>query len=547
MNLKQRFLTQSMLILIGTIIITGCVAFVYDYFYNLLNKSPVSDVMVETAIVVIENDDDIIYNNEEFSSLQIKEMLMNISVKNNYYDHGDVKYSINAENFTTLSNDKYMILTLNPIINAGDYYRSLIVFVFITFVIVFVAASTVVQKQNMKNIIMPVINLTKKTEKLRNGELETAITDHGYGEVKELGSAVEQLRLQLKNSIYYQKKFDENRKFLISSISHDLKTPVTSIRGYLDGVLDGVADTEEKKKYYLSKAVNKTNLINTMIEDLSLYSKLGLNQMSFEKEKVNIVKYMENCVEDSSAEFEHEDKRIILENELSDVYFAIIDGEKFKRVIQNILDNAKRNIEKEIGQLKIILRETNSSVIIEFKDNGKGINKDNLPYVFDRFYRSDTARAVEGSSGLGLAIAKQIVEGLGDDYITKPFSMGELVARVNSHLKTYERFNSNNNSKKKLIRTGALYIDKEGRRVFVEDNEVFLPQKEFDLLLFLVENPNRVYSKEELFEKIWGYDALSDTTTITVHIARIREKIETSPEGRQYIETVWGAGYRFKI
>ncbi len=134
-----------------------------------------------------------------------------------------------------------------------------------------------------------------------------------------------------------------------------------------------------------------------------------------------------------------------------------------------------------------------------------------------------------------------------DDYITKPFSMGELVARVNSHLKTYERFNNNNNSKKKLIRAGALSIDKEDRRVFAEDNEVFLPQKEFDLLLFLVENPNRVFSKEDLFEKVWGYDALSDTTTITVHIARIREKIETNPEGRQYIETVWGAGYRFKI
>jgi len=132
-----------------------------------------------------------------------------------------------------------------------------------------------------------------------------------------------------------------------------------------------------------------------------------------------------------------------------------------------------------------------------------------------------------------------------DDYITKPFSMGELVARVNSHLKTYERFN--NNSKKKLIRTGALSIDKEDRRVFIEDNEVFLPQKEFDLLLFLAENPNRVFSKEELFEKVWGYDALSDTTTITVHIARIREKIETNSEGCQYIETVWGAGYRFKI
>lgn len=132
-----------------------------------------------------------------------------------------------------------------------------------------------------------------------------------------------------------------------------------------------------------------------------------------------------------------------------------------------------------------------------------------------------------------------------DDYITKPFGMGELVARVNSHIKTYEKFK--HSSKKKLIIVGALSIDKQDRRVYLDDNEVFLTQKEFDLLLFLAENPNRVFDKEQMFERVWGYDSLSDASTITVHIARIREKIDTNPERRQYIETVWGAGYRFKI
>lgn len=131
-----------------------------------------------------------------------------------------------------------------------------------------------------------------------------------------------------------------------------------------------------------------------------------------------------------------------------------------------------------------------------------------------------------------------------DDYITKPFSMGELVARVNSHLKTYERF-----SKKEIpiIEVGGLRINKADHRVFVNSKEVILKQKEFELLLFLAENPNRVYSKEALFEKVWGYDALSDASTVTVHIARIREKIEKMPAAPQYIETVWGAGYRFKL
>ncbi len=412
MNLKQRFLTQSIITLVGTIIITCCLGFFYTYFYNLLNKSSVSKGFGQTAIVVMENDN-IVYKSEDFSMLQIKEMLMNISIENNYYEYGNREYEINEDNFISEDGNRYKIITLNQMVDVGDFYRSLILFVFITFLIVFVVASIIVQKQNIKNIITPITDLKKQTEKLRIGELETAITDKGYGEVRELGSAIEQLRLQLKNSIYYQQRVDDNRKFLISSISHDLKTPVTSIRGYIDGVLDGVADTDEKKQYYLSKAIEKTKMINNMIEDLLLYSKLDLNQMPFEKEKIDIAKYLESYIEDISAEFKRENKRIIFDNELLTSTFVIIDAEKFKRVLQNIMDNAKRSIEKEIGQLKVILRETNASIIIEFKDNGKGISEEDLPHVFDRFYKSDTAREVKGSSGLGLAIAKQIVEGLG--------------------------------------------------------------------------------------------------------------------------------------
>lgn len=140
--------------------------------------------------------------------------------------------------------------------------------------------------------------------------------------------------------------------------------------------------------------------------------------------------------------------------------------------------------------------------------------------------------------------------GLGaDDYITKPFGMGELVARVNGHIKIYDKLKNQPNrlDTRNVICVRGLRIDEADRRVYVNDREVTLKQKEFDLLLFLVKNPNRVFDKESLFEKVWGYDALSDASTVTVHIARIREKIEENPSRPQYIETVWGAGYRFKI
>lgn len=131
-----------------------------------------------------------------------------------------------------------------------------------------------------------------------------------------------------------------------------------------------------------------------------------------------------------------------------------------------------------------------------------------------------------------------------DDYITKPFGMGELVARVKSHLKTYEKLSGP--QKSSVITVRGLSVNEAERRVYADGAEVALKQKEFDLLLFLMKNPNRVYSKEDLFERVWGFDALSDASTVTVHIARIREKIEKNPARPEYITTVWGAGYRFE-
>ena len=136
-----------------------------------------------------------------------------------------------------------------------------------------------------------------------------------------------------------------------------------------------------------------------------------------------------------------------------------------------------------------------------------------------------------------------------DDYITKPFSPGELVARVKSHIQNYEKMKNKFNiiSNRDIIDIRALKIQKASRQVFINGDEVNLPQKEFELLLFLAENPNRVYGREELFEKIWGLDSLGDSATVTVHIGRIREKIESSSSNPQYIETVWGAGYKLKV
>lgn len=142
------------------------------------------------------------------------------------------------------------------------------------------------------------------------------------------------------------------------------------------------------------------------------------------------------------------------------------------------------------------------------------------------------------------------IRGLGlgaDDYITKPFSPSELVARVKAHLARYERLIGSNSQENEIIEIRGIKIDKTARRVYVNGEEKNFTTKEFDLLTFLAQNPNHVFTKEELFNKIWDMESIGDIATVTVHIKKIREKIELNTAKPQYIETIWGVGYRFKV
>lgn len=174
-----------------------------------------------------------------------------------------------------------------------------------------------------------------------------------------------------------------------------------------------------------------------------------------------------------------------------------------------------------------------------------------LPGI-DGFEICKEVRAVKNVPIIMVSAKKEDIDkirGLGigaDDYMTKPFSPSELVARVKAHLARYERLITDNKPENEIIEIRGIKIDKTARRVFVDGDEKSFTTKEFDLLAFLAEHPNHVYTKEELFREIWDMDSVGDIATVTVHIKKIREKIEADTAKPQYIETIWGVGYRFK-
>lgn len=175
-----------------------------------------------------------------------------------------------------------------------------------------------------------------------------------------------------------------------------------------------------------------------------------------------------------------------------------------------------------------------------------------LPGI-DGFEICKRVRKVKNTPILMVSAKKEDIDkirglGLGaDDYITKPFSPSELVARVKAHLARYERLIGSGVQENEIIEIRGLKIDKTARRVYVNGEEKTFTTKEFDLLTFLAQNPNHVFTKEELFNKIWDMESVGDIATVTVHIKKIREKIEFNTSKPQYIETIWGVGYRFKV
>ncbi len=227
----------------------------------------------------------------------------------------------------------------------------------------------------------------------------------------EVVDSFEQMRKKLKSSLNNQIKYEENRRELISNISHDLRTPINAIKGYIEGIRDGVADSPEKIEKYMNTISLKEDALEHLIEELFLFSKLDLKKVQFDFKEINLVSFFKDCLEELN--FDYKDLHINYDFKDSGTAIVSADPSHLKRVISNIIDNADKYNDKDKKIINARIRKKDSNFYrLEIEDNGRGISKENLPYIFDRLYRADLSRTTDKKgSGIGLSIAKQIIEG----------------------------------------------------------------------------------------------------------------------------------------
>lgn len=406
--MKKNLFWQDIYTVFAALLITVLVVICTTGVLGAALGIPMKDGKLSQDVIVLKNDVPV-YSTRELSGMEIENLLITLKDKNMRFVIKGVAYTLSEKTFA----DGTRLIQLSPAFTSGDRRKLAAVFCVFAFLAVYVLIALYVQKKRENEIIEPISEVMRQTERMTEGDFDVNIPDVGMDEIKELASRIEALRLRLKKEIYINKKAAESRKFLISSMSHDLRTPVTALKGYLEGILDGVADTEEKRRMYVEKSLEKTELISHMISDLLLYSRLDQNQVEFKYQVIDICEYLAALAEENRVIFKRQKKEIVFESGEVCACSVRVDVEQLDRVMGNVIENALRYTEEGKGRVEILLRETGSGVIAEVKDNGAGVSEEDLPKIFDRFYRGEKSRQIKGSSGLGLAISKQIIENMG--------------------------------------------------------------------------------------------------------------------------------------
>ena len=262
-----------------------------------------------------------------------------------------------------------------------------------------------------RSIWKPLGQLQEATKQIRDGNLDFTLEVEDDDEIGQLCQNFEEMRIRLKETTEEKIQYDKESKELISNISHDLKTPITAIKGYVEGIMDGVASSPEKLERYIRTIYNKANDMDRLIDELTFYSKIDTNKIPYVFAKINVADYFGDCIDEVGLDLDARGIDLRYYNYVDEDVLVIADAEQLKRVINNIIGNSLKYMDKKQGIINIRILDVGDFVQIEIEDNGKGIGQKELPYIFDRFYRTDSSRnSSKGGSGIGLSIVRKIIE-----------------------------------------------------------------------------------------------------------------------------------------
>ena len=364
-----------------------------------------------SSFLVLRKDGKIYYSGQDAEINEDVENMIVEAAKDNYIT-GDEPYHLKQLSFQFPDGSKGIIQIFTPVEMVVKQVERVVLKVSVCSLIILLLVSAIAFTWLYQSIVQPLEKLKRAAVNIKDGNLDFNVITDTEDEIGEVCIAFEEMRIKLKDQIEVSMQYEKDNKELLSNISHDLKTPITAIKGYVEGIRDGVADTPEKMDKYIRTIYNKATDMDKLIDELFLFSKLDSNSMNYSFAKLNLKDYFEDCVDDISLDLESRGISLAYYNHVPEDTIIIADPEQLKRVINNIVGNSVKYMESgRRGHIGIFIKDEPEFVQIEIQDNGKGIAKKELPHIFERCYRTDASRnSSKGGSGLGLSIAKKIIE-----------------------------------------------------------------------------------------------------------------------------------------